>query len=121
MRKFTRYPSNYVKASYGDDYTPQFEVGQLVRVRPYKELKDLPWYCDPEMNPFCGHVYEVANEDCCYQPGWVELEKKYWDTVEPDPEGWQFKEEALIPVNESEIDKDKEFPSSYGNNEWSPW
>ena len=95
MRKFTKYPSNYVKASVSE--------GQLVQVKPYSEIKNAGW-CVPDMAKFCGRTYEVSHIDVGTQPGFVYLDIPYGEYVSPnlpDPEGWQFREDGLIPVDNS--------------------
>ena len=125
MRTFTKYPNSYVQASKLDDntrslakayatyaekkkiwretgeYPFSLEEGQLVKVKPYNELKDCGWFVD-DMEKYCGRTYEVRNVDVSYQPGFVSLDIPYGEYASPylpDPQGWQFREDGLIPVN----------------------
>lgn len=110
-RTFTKYPSSYVSASTFEEkkeiwyrngeYPFSLEEGQLVKVKSYNELKDCGWVVD-DMEKFCGRTYEVYDVDVSYQPGFVSLTipcGEYASPYLPDPKGWQFREDGLIPVN----------------------
>lgn len=101
-RQFTKYPSNYVRASQlAEDYQYSLKEGQLVKVKSFQELKDTGWFVD-DMAKYCGRVYEVSDVDVYYQPGFVALAIPYGEYPSPylpDPKGWQFREDGLIPLD----------------------